>query len=179
MRGPLATLRSRLPPRQRPSAWPDPQQFERRKLVLQGCVQSAATPATNAAAARLLARFGIGLQVAPAAGCCGALSRHLGAGDEASDFARANIDAWWPYVDDGIEAIVMTASGCGAEVADYGYLLRNDPNYANRAATIASLTRDLSDIVAHEDATALPQIGAGRRLAYHAPCTLQNAPALH
>lgn len=178
LRGPLAALGNQVPPRQQPLAWPETGNANRRMLVLGGCVQPAAAPRTNAAAARVLAAFGIELIAAPQAGCCGALSRHLSAGDEAAAFARANIDAWWPYIEDGAEAIVMTASGCGAEVADYGYILRNDPDYADKATRVSALTRDLSDVLAGEDTTRLASVGAGRRLAYHPPCTLQNTPAL-
>src|SRR5699024_9729032 len=158
--------------------WPEPKQFNRQMLILDGCVQPSATPQTNAATARLLAQFDIGLTAPVAAGCCGALSRHLAAGDEATAYARANIDTWWPYIEAGAEAIVITASGCGAEVADYGYILRNDPQYADKAARVSALTRDLSDVLAQEDIGRLAGIGHGRKIAYHPPCTLQNAPAL-
>src|SRR5699024_2210727 len=164
--------------RQKAPAWPDASRAKRRMLVLEGCVQPSAAPRTNACAAHLFARLGIELIAAPQAGCCGALSRHLSAGDEADRFAKANIDAWWPYIEAGAEAIVMTASGCGAEVAEYGYLLRHDPDYADKAARVAALTRSLSDVLADEDLSALRGIGGGRRIAYPPPCTLQNAPAL-
>src|SRR5699024_3018391 len=178
MVGPLAGLKSQVPARQQPSGWPDAGQFNRKMLILDGCVQPSAAPNTNAATARLLARFDIGVVAEQQAGCCGALSRHLAAGDEADDYARANIDAWWPHIEAGAEAIVTTASGCGAEVAEYGYLLRNDPDYSDKAAKVSELTRDLSDIVAEEDLDQLKGVGQGRRIAFHPPCTLQNAPAL-
>lgn len=155
-------------------AWPDGPAPARRMLVLDGCVQSVAAPATNAAAARVLAKLGIHLFSAKGAGCCGAISQHLDAPDEARAFARRNVDAWWPYVEAGAEALVMTASGCGALVRDYGHLLRDEPAYAAKAARIAALTRDLGEVLVQEDRRALAGIGGGRRIAWHSPCTLQH-----
>src|SRR5699024_5535687 len=171
MRGPLQPLGAKIPPRQKQIPSVDTSTATRRMLVLSGCVQPSAAPATNAAAAQVLARFGIALVTASQAGCCGALNRHLSASEAADAQARANIDAWWPHIEAGAEAIVMTASGCGAEVADYGYILRNDPDYSDKAAKVSELTRDLSDIVAEEDLDQLKGVGQGRRIAFHPPCT--------
>lgn len=169
-------LRTKIPAPQNAGAWPAPR-HARRMLVLAGCAQSSATPRTNAAAARVLDRLGISLLSAPAAGCCGALSQHLSAEHEALDFARRNVDAWWPYVEAGVEAIVMTASGCGVMVKDYGALLRSDPAYAEKAAKIAALTRDIGETLAGEDLAAL-RMTTKRRIAFHAPCTLQHGQKL-
>jgi glycolate oxidase iron-sulfur subunit len=167
-------LRTKLPPPQSAGDWPTAR-HARRMLVLEGCVQSVATPATNAAAARVLDRLGISLIRAAGAGWCGAMSHHLAAGDEALAFARRNIDAWWPHVEQGVEAVVVTASGCGAHIKDYGRLLRDDPRYADTAARIAALSRDLSEVLAAEDLAALEVNGGGRRIAVQTPCTLQHA----
>ena len=172
-----ASLRAKIPARQAAGDWPAAR-HARRMLVLAGCAQSSTTPRTNAAAARVLDRLGISLLVAPEAGCCGALSQHLSAEQEARSFMRGNIDAWWPHVEQGIEAIVMTASGCGVMVKDYGELLRDDPAYADKAARIAALTRDLGEILTTEDITQLHIAGQGRRIAFHAPCTLQHGQQL-
>ncbi len=173
-----ASLRRSIPPAATPAAaWPAPR-HARRMLVLEGCVQPVTAPNINAAAARVLDKLGISLLRAANAGCCGALSHHMGAGDEAGDFMRRNIDAWWPLVEAGAEAIVMTASGCGAVVKDYGVLLRDDPDYAEKAVRIAALTRDLAEILAAEDLDALSALGQGERLAFHAPCTLQHGQQL-
>ncbi|MES1955563.1 glycolate oxidase subunit GlcF [Salinisphaera hydrothermalis] len=177
--GRLAPLRQKLPPRRPRVEWPQASERSRLMLVHDGCVQPVATPNTNAHAARILDQLGIRLVAASGAGCCGALSQHLSHRAEAHDFARANIDAWWPYIEQGAEAIVITASGCGASITEYGYMLRNDPAYAEKAARVSELARDLSDILADEDLSALADIGGGRRVAYHPPCTLQNAPGLH
>ena len=168
-----APLRQKLPLRQAASAWPEPR-HARKMLVLEGCVQSVVTPATNAAAARVFDRLGISLIRAEGAGCCGALSHHLSAHHEALQFVRRNIDAWWPHVESGVEAIVMTASGCGAVVKEYGVLLRDDPAYAQKAARIASMTQDLSEILAEENLQALEVDAQGKKVAFQAPCTLQH-----
>lgn len=148
--------------------------LERKILVLDGCVQPVAAPATNEAAARVLAKLGIELVRAEGAGCCGAISHHLTAPEEARAFMRRNIDAWWPHIEAGTEALVMTASGCGAMVREYGHLLRDDPDYAAKAARVSELTRDLSEILARENLQAFADTGHGHRIAWHSPCTLQH-----
>ncbi len=171
-------LKAKTPPRQAAGHWPDSTGATRTMLVLDGCVQPAAAPRTNAAAARVLDRLGIRLVRVREAGCCGALPQHLSARDEALNFARRNIDAWWPHIDAGAEAIAVTASGCGAQLAEYAHLLRDDPDYADKAKRVTDLVRDLGDILADEDLTPFQHIGADRPVAYHPPCTLQNAPGL-
>ncbi len=153
-------------------------QHMRRMLVLEGCVQPLTSPATNAAAARVLDKLGISLLSAADAGCCGAMHQHLSAPEAARDKMRRNIDAWWPYIDDGIEAIVMTASGCGVMVKDYGHALQDDPAYANKAARISSMTKDLSEILRNEDLDKFSGIGKGKRVACQSSCTLQHGQKL-
>jgi glycolate oxidase iron-sulfur subunit len=171
-----AALRATIPPRQDAGQWPA-RAHARRMLVLDGCVQPALAPRINAAAARVLDGLGIRLERVPAAGCCGALPQHLDAQPEALAMARRNVDAWWPLLEQGAEAIVMTASGCGAMVREYGHLLRHDPHYAARAARVASATRDLAEIVAAEAAAIVPVPGRPR-VAFQSPCTLQHAQRL-
>ena len=148
----------------------------RSMLVLEGCVQPGLAPATNVAAARVLDKLGISLLSAKQAGCCGAVSYHLNAHEDGLGYMRRNIDAWWPYVEQGAEAVVMTASGCGAMVKEYGHLLRNDPVYAVKAARISGLTRDLSEILAAEKDSLLRVLVPAVRgkVAFHSPCTLQH-----
>jgi glycolate oxidase iron-sulfur subunit len=146
----------------------------RRMIILEGCVQPTLTPATNAAAAAILNHLGITLIAAPQAGCCGALHQHLGERDAAEQFMRRNIDAWWPLIEQGAEAIVITASGCGTTVKEYGHLLRDDPQYAAKAARVSALTRDLSEVLCDADLSAFAHIGNKRRVAYHPPCSLQH-----
>ncbi len=175
-----ASLKAKVPLRRVAGPWPTAPR-PRTLLALAGCAQAAATPDTNAAAARVLDRLGIRLLEAPRAGCCGALPHHLGAEEEALAMIRRNIDAWWPQVEAGAEAILVTASGCGAMVKDYGALLAQDPVYADKAARIAALARDPSEVLAVELArpeVALPQPGAGRKIAFHSPCSLQHGQKL-
>ena len=172
-------LKSRIPAAEKPGAWPAAR-HARRMLVLQGCVQPGLKPNINAATARVLDRLGISLVAAPEAGCCGALAHHLNDTEAGLAAARRNIDAWLPQLDAGAEAIVMTASGCGVMVKDYGWLLRNDPAYAERAARVSAATKDVSEILVAERA-ALKDLAAkpaARRIAYHPPCTLQHGQKL-
>jgi glycolate oxidase iron-sulfur subunit len=169
-----ADLRRKVPPVRRASPWPQ-QRHARVMLALAGCAQSVATPNTNAAAARVLDRLGITLVEAPDAGCCGAVSYHLSAHDEGLDFMRRNIDAWWPAIEAGCEAIVMTASGCGAMVQEYGHLLRHDPAYADKARRVSELTRDIGQVLLGEDLSRLGLAQQTERVAVHCPCTLQHA----
>jgi len=171
-------LRRRVPVRQPAAPWPAAR-HARRMLVLEGCVQPVIAPHINAATARVLDRLGISLVAAAEAGCCGAASFHTSGHAEAHDFARRNIDAWWPHIEAGIEAIVMTASGCGVHVKDYGHLLRDDPAYADKAARVAALTRDLGEVLVREDLAALrPVARPGLRIAFQSPCTLQHGQKL-
>src|SRR5438105_7010970 len=132
-------LAKKIPAARPAGAWPAAR-HARRMLVLAGCVQPSMAPSINAAAARVLDRLGISLVEARGAGCCGAVTYHLNYQDDALAFVKANIDAWWPHVEQGAEAIVITASGCGTMVADYGHLLRDDPAYAAKANRISELT---------------------------------------
>jgi glycolate oxidase iron-sulfur subunit len=150
----------------------------RRMLLLEGCAQKAATPNTNSAAARLLDKLGIALISESKAGCCGAVSYHLSETEEARQAMRRNIDAWWPHIEAGAEAIVISASGCGVMVKEYGHILRHDPAYAEKAAKVSHLARDIGEIIAGEDLQRLPANGKGRAIAFHAPCTLQHGQKL-
>jgi len=145
----------------------------RRVITLDVCAESA-TPATRASLTRVLARCGLAIEQAPAAGCCGALAYHMGRHDEGLAAMRRNVDAWWPLVEQGVEAIVVSATGCGVTVREYGRLLFDDPAYAERAARIAALVRDPAEIVAAATHAWLAGIGRGRRIAFHAPCSLQH-----
>ena len=161
-----------MAPRTRPAgAWPEPR-HARRMIALRGCVQPSLAPSINAAAAQVLDRIGVSLLEVPGAGCCGGVRFHLNDQEGGRDDMRALIDAWWPVTSGrAVEAIVMTASGCGVTVRDYGHLLAGDAAYRGKAERIAALTRDLSEVIPVE---ALP---AGRnrgRVAFHSPCTLQH-----
>src|SRR5438477_13072261 len=165
----------KAPPRARPAgAWPAPR-HRRKMLVLAGCVQPALAPSINAAAARVLDRAGISLVEAPGAGCCGGIRFHLNYQEAGRDDMRPLIDAWWPAVASGeVEAIVMTASGCGVTVKEYGHLLEQDPAYRDKAARIASITRDLCEVITPD----MVARTAGGNVAFQSPCTLQHGQQL-
>ncbi|RCV91557.1 glycolate oxidase subunit GlcF [Billgrantia montanilacus] len=171
-------LRDKLPPKPVDAgARPESKKHKRQMLILEGCVQPGLSPNTNAATARVLDRLGIGLTPAPEAGCCGAVDFHLNAQDDGRARIRANIDAWWPHVEAGAEAIVQTASGCGAFVKEYGEMLEGDPEYAEKARRVSELARDLVEVLRDEDLEAL-KVKESRKLAFHCPCTLQHAQKL-
>lgn len=170
-------LRHSVPARQATAAWPAPR-HSRRMLILDGCVQPALAPAINLATARVLDKLGISLLRANKAGCCGAVSYHLGAHEEGLRFMRRNIDAWWPHIENGAEAIVMTASGCGTLVKDYGHLLQHDPDYAAKAARVSALSKDLSEVMAQLDVTVLQGVPRPLKVAFHSPCSLQHGQKL-
>jgi glycolate oxidase iron-sulfur subunit len=144
-------------------------------VALAGCVQPALTPDTNAAAARVLDRIGISLVEAPGAGCCGGVRFHLDYQAEGLDDMRRVIDAWWPQVESGVEGFVMTATGCGAIVREYGHHLQHDPRYAAKARRISEMTRDLSEVLAAEG-TALERFKpkVAPKVAFHPPCSMQH-----
>jgi glycolate oxidase iron-sulfur subunit len=146
-----------------------------RIAFLEGCAEPVLQPGIQPAAARLFARMGIEVVRAPGQGCCGALVHHLGQEDRSLAFARANVDAWSRVIEQGggLDAIVVTASGCGTSLRDYGFLLRNDAAYAQRAATVSSLARDVSEVVARYGLPPVTRPG-GLRVAYHAACSLQH-----
>ncbi len=166
-------LRKNIPVHQPTTlAWPNAQ-HSRTMLILDGCVQPGLAPNINAAAVQVFDRLGISLQRAK--GCCGAISQHLAAPEEARQVMRRNIDTWWPLIEAGAEALVITASGCGSIVKEYGHYLRADPNYAKKAEHISAITRDISEVLAALDLSAFQQVGKNRKIAFHAPCSLQHA----
>lgn len=173
-----ASIQHKIPTLQKKSLWPE-QSYSRRMLVLEGCAQSVTTPETNAATARVLNQLGIQLLTADKAGCCGAVSHHLSAHDEGLGFMRRNIDAWWPYIEQGVEAIITTASGCGVVVKDYGHLLKHDNKYAEKAKRVSELAKDIGEILRNEDLTKTRFKPVLSKVAFHSPCTLQHGQQLN
>ncbi len=150
-------------------------------LVLDGCVQEALAPGIDAAMARVLDRIGISLLRVPGGGCCGALPYHLSGQARALAIVKRNIDAWWPHVDRDVEAVVVTASGCGVMVKDYGHLLRLDRDYAEKAQWISKIARDAVEVVGAEWAQIAPRVrmDVGPQLvAFQSPCSLQHGMQL-
>ncbi|HWD23108.1 MAG TPA: glycolate oxidase subunit GlcF [Burkholderiales bacterium] len=165
-------VRNKIPLPAKPAGeWPAPR-HARKMLALAGCVQPALAPSINAAAARVLDRFGISLIEVPHAGCCGAVRFHLNYQEAGRDDMRALIDAWWPSIERGeLEAIVFTASGCGSTVKDYGELLAGDPDYREKARRVSALAKDLSEVVPFD---AIPAGLATGLVAFQSPCSLQH-----
>jgi len=200
-----AALRDKVPARRGAGTWPT-RSHARRVLLLAGCVQPAMAPNINSATARVLDAAGIQTLVAAQAGCCGAIRFHLDDQEGARQQMRANIDAWWPFIDGTgapVESIVMNASGCGVTVKDYGRLLAHDARYADKAARVSALTRDLSELLPDlvpllagrvDPARLAPAQASDRpaqakrgpaqvtsapvQLAFHSPCTLQHGQQL-
>jgi glycolate oxidase iron-sulfur subunit len=181
-----ASLKAKVPAPQDAGLWPT-RTHARKVLMLAGCVQPSMAPNINSATARVLDAAGIQTLMAPKAGCCGAVKFHLNDQNGGLAQMRANIDAWWPWVESGqVEAIVMNASGCGVTVREYGHMLHDDSAYAGKAQRISDLTRDLSEL--------LPTIVESLRathpgletrikasapsLAFHPPCSLQHGQKL-
>jgi glycolate oxidase iron-sulfur subunit len=172
-----AVLKAKLPRQIHPAKPRPPLRHGRRVLLLEGCVQPGLSPNTNAATARVLDRLGISVTPIREAGCCGAVDYHLNAQEQGLQRARRNIDAWWPALEGGAEAIVQTASGCGAFVKDYGHLLEQDPAYTAKARRVSELAKDLVEVLRGEPLEGLGVCGE-QRLAFHCPCTLQHAQKL-
>ena len=173
-------LQRRIPLRVAPGPWPIAKNL-RKMIVLTGCVQPVLLPRIDAAAARVLDRLGIDLVQVPESACCGAVSHHMDLYDEAHAAMKRNIDAWWPLIEQGAEAIVVTASGCSVMVKDYAHLLRHDPLYAERAERVSGLARDISEVIAAEWDRITKLLLASEpvpvgtvRMAFHSPCTLQH-----
>ena len=173
------SLKAKVPQPRPAGAWPT-REHARRVLMLGGCVQPAMAPNINAATARVLDAAGIQAVVAAEAGCCGAVKFHLNDQDGGRAQMRANIDAWWPHIERGVEAIVMNASGCGVTVKEYGHLLKDDPAYAEKAARVSAITKDLSELLP----TLVPALKDRLKRApegligFHPPCTLQHGQKL-
>ncbi|MDP3246335.1 MAG: glycolate oxidase subunit GlcF [Polaromonas sp.] len=173
-----AALKNKVPARQPAGRWPQ-REHPRKMLMLAGCVQPAMMPNINTATARVLDAAGIQTVVAAKAGCCGAVKFHLNDQDGGKAEMRRNIDAWWPHVEAGVEAIVMNASGCGVTVKEYGYHLQDDAAYAAKAARISELTRDLSELLPELVAPLRGWVAASAApIAFHPPCTLQHGQQL-
>jgi glycolate oxidase iron-sulfur subunit len=164
-------------------AWPSPdsaRSAKRQMLLHLGCVQPALMPNVDAATARVFDKLGVALITTTEAGCCGAIRQHLHDHAGAHAQIKANIDAWWPYVAQGVDTLVINASGCGVMIKEYGDLLADDPIYADKARQIAAMAKDVSEILPAyaQELAALVQAREGghqpARVTYHPPCTLQH-----
>ena len=168
------SLKAKVPAAQAAGAFPT-RSHARRMILLEGCVQPAMAPNINTATARVLDALGVEVLRPAQAGCCGAIRYHLNDHDGGLDDARRNIDAWWPLIEAGAEAIVMNASGCGQQVKEYGHLLARDPAYAAKAERVSELTKDVAEIVPALGEDLKRRLGsAPGKVVFHSPCTLQH-----
>ena len=172
-------LRKKIRPRRSALPWPSADRHPRFVLMLEGCVQPGLEPPVNPQTARVLDGLGIGVTRTREVSCCGAIDQHLGAPATAADRIRANIDAWWPHIEAGAEAIVVNASGCGAQVKDYGHLLADDDDYADKAARVSELCVDPVELLERHADELVPAEDAPRRIAFQTPCTLQHSQKLN
>ncbi len=177
LKGMVAMAPSKLPaadPGDAPQVFPAQGARVKRVALMTGCAQKVLNPAINQATVRLLTRLGCEVVVADGAGCCGAITHHMGKTSPALAAARANVAAWTRVLEaGGLDAVVVNASGCGTTVKDYGHLLAGDPGWAEPAARIASLVRDVSEVLAEFDLAATGT-APSLTIAYHAACSLQH-----
>ena len=173
-----AALKNKVPAKQNVRLAPT-RTHARKVLVLAGCVQPAMSPNINSATARVFDAAGIQCVVAPKAGCCGAVKFHLNDQDGGMAEMHANIDAWWPHIESGVDGIVINASGCGVTLKDYGHILRDDPAYAAKAKRVSELTKDVSEWLPELTGKLKGKVtGSASRIAFHPPCTLQHGMQL-
>ncbi len=165
-----STLQRYIPLAKPSGGWPQIR-HSRRMLILAGCVQPVLEPGIDSCLARVLDRHGISA-IPVYSGCCGAVSHHLTAAEQTQAHIKATIDVLWPFIESGIEAIIMTASGCGAMLRDYGHILREDAEYSVKAVKVTELCRDPVQII---EALPIDAAANGRRVAFQAPCSLVNA----
>jgi len=170
-----AAIKQKIPAKPQPLLhWPDTE-HERKIILLPGCVQPALQPNIDRATAIVLDRLGIQALRIPQAGCCGGVSHHLDAYDEAHGYIKNNIDNWWPYIENNqVEAIISTATGCAVTIKEYGRMLAEDDAYQSRAARVSELCKDLSEYVAEQPIPQGAVSTSAGKVAFHPPCTLQH-----
>jgi glycolate oxidase iron-sulfur subunit len=157
----------------RPASHPAEGKLSGRVAILTGCAQPVLDPGINEAAIRLLTRLGVEVVVPQGEGCCGALVHHMGREEQALASARTNVDVWTREIESGgLDAIIITASGCGTTIKDYGHMLRLDPGYAEKAAKVSALAKDITEYLATLDLP--PQMPKGIVVAYHSACSMQH-----
>lgn len=176
-------VKGKIPVGRQPGTRPILGKHTSKMLILEGCVQPGMLPNINNATIRVMNRLGVDLLSSPKAGCCGALKYHLNEQEDGLNDMRRNIDAWWPYITgealecqgQKIQAILMNASGCGVTIKEYGHMLKDDPQYAEKARMISSLCKDLIEVLPNFTTPLKKLLGPlNKTLVYHPPCTLQH-----
>ena len=171
-----ATLAAKVPAREAKSEWPRRRGQRRRVLVMTGCVQPTLSPGLDPYLATLLSDLGIDAEPLP--GCCGAVDQHLGAPHAARQRLRRLVDLCWPAVESGAEAILVSASGCGAQLKEVGVLLSEDPRYAEKANQVAARVKDPLELLEGECSRLCPALGVPHSIAFQSPCSLQHGQRL-
>jgi len=151
-----------------PGTYPAQGERKGRVALLMGCVQSVLDPGINAATIRLLTRLGYEVIVSGEESCCGSLTHHMGKEEDALARARRSVDQWTKA---DVDTVIVTASGCGTTIKDYGHMLRLDPAYAGKAQAIAAKARDITEFLS---SIGLPEAKGGLKLAYHSACSMQH-----
>jgi glycolate dehydrogenase iron-sulfur subunit len=170
-------LRSKIPSDSKTKEVINYKDHTRKVILFSGCVQPALAPAINQSVIKVLNHLGVSAIEFDNEQCCGALNHHLNVTDQALEFMRQNIDLFWPSIESGIEAIISSASGCGVHIKEYGYLLRNDKEYASKAVKISLLTKDISEYLQEFDLDKL-KLKVSKEVAFQSPCTLQHGQKL-
>ena len=171
------SLKAKIPKGKKVAAYPAKEHL-RKVLLIEGCVQPSMSPEIDVASAHVLDKLGIQILRTGQAQCCGAVENHLNAKEAGLNRVRANIDAWFPYVELGVEAILSTASACALEIKEYAHLLKDDPEYAEKAKTVAEKAKDIVEVLLDEDLSMF-KLDTAKRIAFHAPCTLQHGQQLN
>ncbi|MAS81572.1 MAG: glycolate oxidase iron-sulfur subunit [Legionellales bacterium] len=170
-------LKSVLPIRVKQTKFINMKMHSRKVILFAGCVQPVLAPEINDSVTKVLDVLGVSVIEIKNEQCCGALSHHLTAAEQALSFMRKNIDLYWPVIEQGVEAIIVSASGCGVHIKDYGYLLREDQEYALKAAKISTMTKDISEFMSEFELEDL-KIDNSINVAFQSPCTLQHGQKL-
>jgi len=173
-----AKLRIIIPPKTEKARNTNYKDHSRKVILFSGCVQPTLAPGINQSVIKVLDHLGVSVFEIENEQCCGALSHHLNATDQALSFMRRNIDLFWSSIEQGAEAIIVSASGCGVHIKEYGYLLREDIAYASKAAKVSSLTKDISEFMQQFDLDKI-KINVSKNVAFQSPCTLQHGQKLN
>ncbi|HIQ07422.1 MAG TPA: glycolate oxidase subunit GlcF [Thiotrichaceae bacterium] len=168
------SLTEKIPKKRTALNWPTTK-HQRKMLILDGCAQSSISPDINSDTAHVLDKMEISLYRIKKVSCCGAVKLHLSEEEAAIQQMRNNIDLWWRFITDGVEAIITTASGCGITLKEYAYHLKDDTRYARKAVLISKLSKDIAEVINNET---IPISSQPLKLAWHPPCTLQHAQGI-
>lgn len=170
-------IKAKIPPARTLPAAPQ-SAFARKVILVEGCVQQGLTPLTNALTKQILARLEIECITVQQESCCGALSQHLDFEEQSKRFMQNNIDAWMPFVEQGVEAIISTASGCGSMIKEYAHHLKFEAPYESKAQKVSGMCRDIGEYLSEQDLSRFTVNTPAKKIAFHSPCSLQHGQKL-